>query len=61
MAEKKLTKGKDRVLWGVCSGIANYFGLDVTLVRIIWVVVTIGGVGSPILIYLICGLLMPNS
>ncbi|MEY4160160.1 MAG: hypothetical protein RLZZ136_781 [Pseudomonadota bacterium] len=44
-------------LMGVCSGIADYFGLDVTLVRIAWVVGTLLGVGSLILVYLAIGLI----
>lgn len=42
---------------GVCSGIANYFGWDVNLVRIGVVVATLLGVGSLIPIYLAIGLI----
>ena len=50
--------GKDNAkLMGVCSGIANHFGWDVTLVRIAWVVATLVGVGSLIPIYLAIGLI----
>ncbi len=41
----------DGKLWGVCGGIANYFGIDVTLVRIGFVVGALVGVGSLVLIY----------
>lgn len=44
-------------LMGVCSGIADYFGWDVTLVRVAWVVATLVGVGSLIPIYLAIGLI----
>ncbi len=44
-------------LMGVCSGIADYFGVDVTLVRILWVVGTLAGFGSLLLIYLLIGLI----
>lgn len=44
-------------LMGVCSGIADYFGLDVTLVRIGWVIGTLLGFGSLILVYLAIGLI----
>lgn len=44
-------------LMGVCSGIANYFGWDVTLVRIAWVLAVLLGFGSPVLIYLAIGLI----
>lgn len=48
------TNGK---LMGVSAGIANHFGWDVTLVRVAWVVGTLIGFGSLILIYLAIGLL----
>lgn len=48
------TRGK---FMGVSAGIANYFGWDVTLVRLAWVVGTILGFGSLILIYLAIGLI----
>lgn len=49
------TNGK---FMGVCGGIANYFGWDVNLVRIAWVLGTILGFGSLILIYLAIGLIV---
>ena len=42
---------------GVSAGIADYFGIDVTFVRIAWVVGTLLGVGSLGLIYLAIGLI----
>ena len=42
---------------GVSAGIADYFGIDVTIVRIAWVVGTLLGVGSLALIYLAIGLI----
>ena len=44
-------------LMGVSAGMADYFGWDVTLVRVGWVVGTLLGFGSLILIYLAIGLL----
>ena len=38
-------------LWGVCSGIANYFNVDTTLVRLGFVVGALVGVGSLFLVY----------
>lgn len=43
-------------LMGVCSGIANYFDWDVNLIRIAFVLAALFGVGAPVLIYLIIGL-----
>jgi phage shock protein PspC (stress-responsive transcriptional regulator) len=42
---------------GVCAGIANYFGWDATVVRVIWALAVLLGFGSPILIYLAIGLI----
>lgn len=48
---------RDGKLMGVCSGIADYFGIDTTLVRIGFVVGTLVGFGSLILVYLAIGLI----
>ena len=56
---KRLTRSThDRMLAGVCGGIADFLGWDPTLVRILWIVLTMLG-GSGILIYLILWLVMP--
>ena len=48
-------------LAGVCAAFANYFNLDVTLVRIIWVLLLLPG-GLPGLVpYLICWLVIPEE
>jgi phage shock protein PspC (stress-responsive transcriptional regulator) len=48
------------MLAGVCSGIARHFGVDPTIVRILWAVFTLAG-GSGFLVYLIAWLLMPDD
>ena len=45
-------------LMGVCSGLANWSGMDVNLLRIIFVLATIFGFGSAIIIYLAIGLIV---
>lgn len=47
----------NRKILGVCSGLADYFGVDVMLVRIAFVLATLLGVGAPILIYLVAALI----
>jgi phage shock protein PspC (stress-responsive transcriptional regulator) len=47
----------DRKVMGVCSGIANYFGVDKTLVRVAFAVSAMLGVSSLILVYLAIGLI----
>lgn len=52
----KLNQG--RMLDGVCGGIAKYFGLDPTLVRLAWAIFTALG-GSGIIAYIICAVIIP--
>lgn len=47
-------------LWGVCGGIAEYFDLDPTLVRLGWVLFVALG-GSGILVYIIAALVIPKK
>jgi phage shock protein C len=44
---------------GVCAGFARYFGVDVTLVRIVWILLTIVPPSAGALAYLICWIVMP--
>ena len=44
-------------LKGVCAGISDYFGLDVTLVRLAWAIGTLAGFGTLVLIYIAIGLI----
>ena len=60
--EKKLTRSANKVLAGVCGGIAEYFEIDVTLVRICYAALTIFSAGFPgILLYIVMLLLMPKA
>ena len=56
---KKLTRSEDRKLLGVCGGIAEYFELDPTIVRLLLVLFCLLG-GSGILAYIISALIMPE-
>ena len=58
---KRLTRSAtDRKLAGVCAGIAEYLGIDPTIVRIGWVVFCLLG-GSGGLAYILCAILMPEA
>ena len=60
MTTKRLTRSPDdRWIAGICGGLAEYTGLDATLIRVVLLVATILGAGSLIVIYLICWLLIP--
>jgi phage shock protein PspC (stress-responsive transcriptional regulator) len=50
----------DRFLAGVCGGLGRHFGIDSTIVRVVWVLFTLLG-GSGFLAYLIAWLLMPDA
>lgn len=58
--EKRLYKGNDKMLCGVCSGIAEYFKLDPTLVRLGWVIFSLAG-GSGVLAYIIAAVIIPDG
>ncbi len=58
---KKLYKSTtDKKIDGVCAGIATYFNLDPTVVRIAWVLFVALG-GSGILAYILCMIIMPEG
>ena len=60
MEGKKLYKSStDKMLAGVCGGIAEYFNIDSTLVRLGWVVFSLLG-GSGLLAYIIAAIIMPD-
>ena len=50
----------DKVLTGVCGGLATWLGWDATLVRILFVALSIFGFGSFILLYLVMAVIMPK-
>lgn len=59
MDQKKLTKSSNRMLCGVCAGLAEYFGIDPTVVRLLWVILTFCG-GSGIIAYIIAAIIIPE-
>ena len=59
MADKKLfSSAANKKLCGVCGGLAEYLGMDATVMRILWVLFALLG-GCGLLAYLICALIMP--
>ncbi len=55
---KLVKSSNDRMIAGVCGGLAKHFGIDVTLVRVGFVVLTAFSPG--LIIYIILALIMPN-
>lgn len=59
---KKLTKSRNNiVLTGTLGGIAEYFNIDPTLIRIIYVILSMVLIGSPIFLYILLALIVPSS
>lgn len=61
MKQKKLYKIEEgRKIWGVCGGIAEYFDIDPTIVRLVWAILALCA-GSGIFAYIIAAIIMPNK
>lgn len=61
MDGKRLYRSKkDRMICGACGGIANYFNIDPTLVRLAFVLIAMGA-GSGILAYIIAAIIIPDE
>ena len=60
MHKKLYRSKKNEMLAGVCSGIAEYFNCDPTIVRLAWVAFTALG-GSGLLAYFICSIIIPQN
>lgn len=59
---KRLTRSKDKIIAGVCSGLARYFVLDVSLVRIAFVLIGLVTAFIPMsLVYVIMWLIIPEE
>ena len=61
MLSRKLCKSNtNKMIDGVCGGIAEYFGIDATLVRLAWVLFCALG-GSGFLAYIIAAIIIPRQ
>ena len=58
--EKKLTRSSNRMIAGVCAGIAEYFGWDPTLLRIVYILATFFTAFAGVIIYIILWIVMPG-
>ena len=60
--QQKLTRSRhDRKLLGVCGGLAAFFGIDATLIRLIWALCTLFSVGLGLVAYLVAALIIPEE
>ena len=62
MEQKRLyrTEGNDKMLCGVCGGVAEYFNVDANLVRLIWVALCFAGTAG-LWLYVAAALLLPKK
>jgi len=59
---KKLTKSNNRTICGVCGGLAEYFDLDPTLVRVGYLALSLLAAAFPgLLLYILMAIIMPNK
>lgn len=60
-SNKKLKRSSDKVIAGVCGGLAAWLGWDVSLVRVLYVFATIFTAFSGLLVYIILWIVMPQE
>lgn len=60
MRKRLYRSDTDKMVAGVCGGIAAYFDIDPTLVRLIWVLFCLAG-GSGLLAYIIAAIIIPRD
>lgn len=59
--KRLMRSSRDRIVAGVCGGMAEYFGTDPFLVRVLWVVGLIASLGAFLLAYLVLAIVLPRS
>jgi len=63
-SERKQSKrlyrdSSDKIIGGVCSGLANYLNLDPAIIRILFAIITLGGFGFGVLVYILMWIILP--
>jgi len=62
MPKKRLYRSKkERILGGVCGGIAEYVNTDPTIIRLLWALVTIVSIGVGLIAYLAAWIIIPEK
>ena len=52
---------KERILGGVCAGLGEHLDADPTVIRLIWVVVTVLSFGTGIIVYILAWIIIPEE
>lgn len=58
---KKLYRSREKKICGVCGGLADYFDLDPTIIRLLWVVLSFLSCSVGIIAYFVCALIVPEQ
>ncbi|ALO14577.1 PspC domain-containing protein [Salinivirga cyanobacteriivorans] len=62
MTTRRLYRSKDQMIAGVCAGIAEYFGWDKGVVRLVYLILSVFSVAFPgILVYIVLWIVMPED
>lgn len=61
IGRKLYLSDKDRKISGVCGGLAEYFGIDSTIVRILWALAVLVSYGTGFILYLVFWLIVPRE
>lgn len=61
IGRKLYLSDKDRKIAGVCGGLADYFGIDSTIVRILWALAVVVSFGTGFILYLVFWLIVPRE
>lgn len=61
MSSRRLTKSSNKVIAGVCGGLAEYLGLDYTLTRLLYALLTLFTAFAGVIIYIILWIIMPEN
>ena len=60
VAKRLYRSGKDKILGGVCGGLARYFNVDPTIIRLLWIFFSLA-YGTGILAYIIAWIVIPRN
>lgn len=61
IGRKLYLSDKDRKIAGVCGGLADYFGIDSTIIRILWALAVMVSYGTGFILYLVFWLIVPRE
>ena len=52
---------KDRILGGVCAGLGEHLDVDPTIIRLVWVVLTVFSMGTGVIVYILAWIIIPEE